>query len=388
VLKLGGDKMTRILHIADTHIGYSAYRKMDEATGLNQREVDTYNAFEQFVDYAITDKPDAVLHAGDLFDSVRPTNRAISFVLSQILRLSNAGIPFIVIAGNHEMPRLKETGCVFTIFKHIPDVYVVYDNGYELIELGDLKVHAIPHCDDIAQERKKVKVKDGINILMLHASVTGAGLPPFMTGSFNEQMVSNGSLTGFDYVALGHFHKYTRVQQNVYYAGSTERFSFAEAESAKGFIEARFEADTKTDVLVHELRTRTMLDLKPVDCSGLDEQAIKAAIMQSINECSPADKVVRLKVLNIPLVLYHALDFEEQRRATRKAVQFEIKYEFDTEAQTFSGTRPRGETLREEFENFLEGYKLPEGVDREILKSAGMQYMHGWDDKEHKKLLY
>ena len=70
----------------------------------------------------------------------------------------------------------------------------------------------------------------------------------------------------------------------------------------------------------------------------------------------------------------HALDFEEQRRATRKAIQFEIKYEFDTEAQTFSGTRPRGETLREEFENFLEGYKLPEGIDRETLKSAGMEF--------------
>jgi exonuclease SbcD len=95
--------MKRIFHIADTHIGYSAYRKMDEATGLNQREVDTCNAFKQFVDYTLNDRPDAVLHAGDLFDSVRPTNRAISFVLSQILRLSDARIPFVVISGNHEM---------------------------------------------------------------------------------------------------------------------------------------------------------------------------------------------------------------------------------------------------------------------------------------------
>jgi DNA repair exonuclease SbcCD nuclease subunit len=357
---------------------------MDEATGLNQREVDTYKAFEQFVDYAITDKPDAVLHAGDLFDSVRPTNRAISFVLSQILRLSEAGIPFIVIAGNHEMPRLKETGCVFTIFKHISDVHIICENKYELIEIGDLKVHAIPHCDDIDVERKKVKTKDGINILMLHASVTGAGLPPFMTGSFNEKTVSGNSLAGFDYVALGHFHKYTRVRPNAYYAGSTERFSFAEVDSPKGFLEVTFKASAKAEVIVHKLTTRSMLDLAPIDCSGLDEQAIKRAIMRSINECGPAGKVVRLKVLNIPLVLYHALDFDEQRRATRKAIQFEIKYEFDTEVQTFSGTRPRGETLREEFENFMDNYKVPSGIDKKILKTVGMQYMSGWDDKEHK----
>ncbi|RLF47403.1 MAG: exonuclease SbcCD subunit D, partial [Thermoplasmata archaeon] len=65
----------KILHVADTHIGYSAYHKVNES-GLNQREVDVYNAFEQFVDYAVEKKPDLIVHSGDLFDTVRPTNRA------------------------------------------------------------------------------------------------------------------------------------------------------------------------------------------------------------------------------------------------------------------------------------------------------------------------
>ena len=41
----------KILHVSDTHLGYSAYRKVTE-DGVNQREIDTYRAFEQFVDYA------------------------------------------------------------------------------------------------------------------------------------------------------------------------------------------------------------------------------------------------------------------------------------------------------------------------------------------------
>ncbi|PNX52722.1 MAG: DNA repair exonuclease, partial [Thermoplasmata archaeon M9B2D] len=117
----------RILHCADTHLGYSAYRKVT-AEGVNQREIDIYDAFSQFVDYAVKTKPDLVLHAGDLFDSVRPTNRAITVAIQQILRLSQENIPFIVISGNHETPKLKETGNIFTIFEHLDHVYPIYNN--------------------------------------------------------------------------------------------------------------------------------------------------------------------------------------------------------------------------------------------------------------------
>ncbi|HEX17095.1 MAG TPA: exonuclease SbcCD subunit D, partial [Thermoplasmatales archaeon] len=67
----------RFVHLADTHLGYSAYHKIDE-DGVNLREKDIYKAFIKAVDYIIDEKPDFVIHAGDLFDGVRPTNRAIS----------------------------------------------------------------------------------------------------------------------------------------------------------------------------------------------------------------------------------------------------------------------------------------------------------------------
>ena len=77
----------KILHVSDTHLGYSAYSKITER-GINQREMDTYDAFKQFVDYSFKSKPDLIIHSGDLFDSVRPNNRAITFAIKQILKLS------------------------------------------------------------------------------------------------------------------------------------------------------------------------------------------------------------------------------------------------------------------------------------------------------------
>ena len=110
----------KIFHLADTHVGFSAYNKLDLDSGLNQREMDFYSVFKKFVDYAISAKPDLILHSGDFFDSVRPTNRAISFGMDQLLRLADAGIPIIIIAGNHSTPRLRETGSVFRLFEHLP----------------------------------------------------------------------------------------------------------------------------------------------------------------------------------------------------------------------------------------------------------------------------
>jgi len=378
--------MKRIFHLADTHIGYSAYRKIDEASGLNQREVDTYETFKQFVDYALKERPDVILHAGDLFDSVRPTNRAISFVLSQIIRLSDAGIPFIAISGNHETPRLKETGSVFSLFEHIPCVHLVYENKYELVEIDDLRIHAIPHCDDIEEEKKKMRLNNSdndsdnaFNIALLHASVLGAGQPVFMMGEFNEQIVNIDDLTNFDYLALGHFHRCTKVRENAYYAGSSERFSFNEVNDDKGFLEVRLSEEGEKEVVFHELRTREMADLVPIVCSSLDEHEIKSTIKHRIQECGPQDKVVRLKVLDIPMHVYHSLDFDELKRLTKSAVHFEIKYEFLSDNELLSAERPAFRSLHTEFEHFIRKYTIGAHIDKARVKELGLKYMQEWE---------
>ncbi|MCX6665437.1 MAG: DNA repair exonuclease, partial [Euryarchaeota archaeon] len=226
----------KILHIADTHLGYSAYRKVTDEC-INQREQDTYDAFKQFIDYAIQEKPDLILHAGDLFDSVRPTNRAITFALAQIFRLSEQKIPFVVIAGNHEHPKLRETGHIFSIFDHIKYVYPVYNARYEslsfTIQKKHVSIHAIPQCltsDEFNNNIKKLAPDPSAdyNIVLTHGIVKG--IKEFSMNEFDELVVPTDTLhSQFDYLALGHYHKYTKVLDNVFYPGSPERFTFADA---------------------------------------------------------------------------------------------------------------------------------------------------------------
>lgn len=384
--------MKRIFHVADTHIGYSAYRKIDEATGLNQREVDTYDAFTHVVECALEDRPDVIVHAGDLFDSVRPTNRAISFALEQLLRLSEARIPFVVISGNHETPRLKETGSVFSLFEHIPHIYPVYGDTYEVVELGDLTIHAIPHCADIEAEKKRMVIEhtdhSGFHVALLHAIVLGSGLPTFMMGEFNEQTVGIDDLTGFDYLALGHYHTCTRVRADAYYAGSTERFSFNEVRDEKGFLDVTLTESSDPEVRFRPLQIRPMADLEPVVCTGLDAHAIEEAITGRIKESQPDNKVVRLKVLDIPMHVYHSLDFDELKRLTRSAIHFELKYEFRKDNELFAAGHPTFHSLHTEFEYFMSRYSVDPQLDKARLKELGLKYMQAGEEEEEGEELH
>ena len=94
----------KIIHFSDTHLGFSDL-DVTNANGVNQREADFYEAFKDVIEAIILQMPDYVIHTGDLFHRASPSNRAITFVLTQLKRLEKLHIPLIIIAGNHSTPR-------------------------------------------------------------------------------------------------------------------------------------------------------------------------------------------------------------------------------------------------------------------------------------------
>jgi DNA repair protein SbcD/Mre11 len=97
------------IHIADTHQGLAAFNSLDPETGTDLREKQVYDNFLSAIDVIIQQKPDLLVHAGDLFDTVKPKTRAYTTVLEALDRFHAAGIPFIVIAGNHRMVKTRYT---------------------------------------------------------------------------------------------------------------------------------------------------------------------------------------------------------------------------------------------------------------------------------------
>ncbi|MCX6670868.1 MAG: metallophosphoesterase, partial [Euryarchaeota archaeon] len=303
-------------------------------------------------------KPDFVIHAGDLFDSVRPTNRAITVAVQQILRLSKEQIPLVVISGNHETPKLKETGNIFTIFEHLDHVYPIHNNKYEAISLKQkdetVCIHAIPQCqnpDEFDTNMKKISIDKNTdyNLLLAHGAVKG--IKEFKMNEFNELFIPVKNLSqDFDYIALGHYHKFTKLQENAFYAGSTEHLSFTEADSQKGFLEIELGQKLKHRFI--PLQTRMMVDAPVLDCSTLRIEQIIQRVKEIIHAIEPKDKIIRIRLENIPPHIQRGIDYHQIRELGKTAVHFEIKL---MPTKTDKATLSEGykmKSLEDEFEKF------------------------------------
>jgi DNA repair protein SbcD/Mre11 len=364
----------RLLHVSDTHLGHQAYHKVTPQ-GLNQREEDVLAAFTRVVDKALELKPDVVLHSGDLFDVVRPTNRAVGQAVEQLLRLARASIPVVAIAGNHEAPRLRETGSVFRFLAFFDGLRPVYKGQTEVVRIGDLAIHAVPQAASEAEVRRQLEAARPdpdapFNVLTAHVGVTG--VTAFAMGEFNEHVVPTGSLdAGFDHVALGHYHGRAQVADNAWYAGSTERMSFAEAGQEKGFLLVDL---ARKSVQFHPVMTRPMRDLAPIDADGMDASAVQHAILRSLDDAQPAGKIVRLRVQRLPRHIHAGLDFARIQRAGREALHCEVRYEqVQAESPGQAGEEPIG-PLGEEFDRFLAARPLP-GLNRVKLRERGLAFL-------------
>jgi len=378
----------KILHVADTHLGYSAYRKVTE-DGINQREMDAYDAFKQFVDYAIKSKPDLIIHAGDLFDSVRPNNRAITFAVKQIIRLSKEKIPFVVIAGNHEHPKLKETGHIFSIFDHMNHVYSIYNAKYDTLSFKinneKIMVHAIPQCElktQFNEELKRLKPNQtaDYNIFLSHGAVTG--IQVFSMNEFNELIIPTNVISkNFDYIALGHYHRYSKLANNAFYSGSTERFTFTDAPDKKGFIELEL-SNGKLKHNFIELKNRPMIDPKPIKCSNLKLDEVMKKIKETVIEIGPKEKTFRITLDDVPAHIYRGLDFGEIRKMSGEAVHYEIKADVVKDGESKPTATSKIDALANEFQQFIESQDLKE---KETILELGIGYIEKIEAREEGK---
>jgi len=361
----------KILHVSDTHLGYSAYRKIAD-NGLNQRELDVYESFAGFIDYALDIMPDLIIHSGDLFDSVRPTNRAITFALIQLLRISRAGIPFVVISGNHETPKLRETGSVFRIIEHLDHIYPIYKGEYETLDFKDIKLHCIPqtpHGEQLQEALGHVTSDPGMrNILILHVGILG--MKEFRMGDFNEHIIPKIALPAdMDYIALGHYHGGVQVTENAFYAGSTERLSFKEEKDTKGFW--KITLDETRDMQFIPLDTRDMVTLE-LDCFTLSPQDTLDHIITLLNKCHPSGKILRFFLYGIPRQVYNTLDFESLEDITREAIHFELLPEFPEDEHFVHAGGAIG-NLMEEWLTFLSRVSLDK--DKEEIGKLALHYL-------------
>ncbi len=102
----GEDKSMRILCTADIHIGRCSSLAQN-LTGQIIEDFSGLRAWERLVDVAIGEQTDAVVIAGDFYDSLPAQYETRPRVKKAFERLRNKGIPALAVAGNHDHSALR-----------------------------------------------------------------------------------------------------------------------------------------------------------------------------------------------------------------------------------------------------------------------------------------
>ncbi len=289
----------RILHFADAHIDVVNFGRIDPESALPVRVTDFIRSLDQIVDTAIEQEVDLVLFAGDAYKDRNPQPTFQKVWGSRIMKLSEAGIPTVLLLGNHDVTPAVGRANTLQEFATLKVPGIVVADSIELLEadrLGiPLQIVTLPwtsrtqflthaetsglETDEIyvlleqrISEKIDALVKDADPLLPLiltaHASVRGA-----IYG--NERAVTLGSEFNldrslvcdprFDYVALGHIHRHQSINganhPPVVYPGSIERVDFGEIGENKGFIIAEVNKGESTWEFIR-LPTRKFVDLK------------------------------------------------------------------------------------------------------------------------------
>lgn len=284
----------RILHFSDTHLGYQAFDRVTD-DGINAREQDVYDAFERVVSRVLEIKPDVVIHSGDFFHRPSPSNRALTFGLEQLRRIGQAGIPTVIISGNHETPKTIYNAPILRALRTLDHMYPVFGEQWETVEFGDVVIHGIPHINDnrlLFNELDRLTPSAGkFNILMLHTSLGKR----YLMEEYGEQVFPaefEAKLAGFQYIALGHWHNCQQIDlhPNAWYSGSTERLSDTEIGSEKGFLMLDIQPDQTCNVSFEPIATRPWLRWERNACHQISVAELEAALedFKANNVCQDA----------------------------------------------------------------------------------------------------
>jgi DNA repair exonuclease SbcCD nuclease subunit len=377
----------KIAHIADPHLGIRQYHRQTSG-GINQREADVANAFRAAIDGVISARPDAIVIAGDLFHSVRPTNAAIVFAFRQFQRLRAAlpDAPVVLIAGNHDTPRSVETGSILRLFEEL-GVTVAAGEARRLSwpEL-DLGILAVPHGALIKEDRPSLRPEgpERHQVLVIHGDVEGVVPEARGFAEYGGASLTRAELgvSEWSYVAFGHYHVQHEIAPRAWYAGALEYVStniwgeLAEEAERKLAGKGWLLADLETGSVVRQpvACARRILDLEQVEGAGRTAAELDAAIAARVAAVDGGirDCVLRLVVRNVPRHVARELDHAALRTLRSEALHFHLDVRRpEVSRQVGMGAPGRRRTLPDIVREYLTQRALPAGIDRDRFVAVG-----------------
>ena len=348
--------MIRFVHTADIHFGMENYGHIDPKTGIHSRLLDFQKALNICIDYAIEHDVDFFLFSGDAYKTTNPSPTQQKLLLKCFLRLYEQKIPIVLVIGNHDNPLSFGKAHTLDLFNDLPlsgfhviskastQPFVLQTKSGPIaivgipwptrntISISDKHAHksASQITEHISQAVAKIIQHAAEQIDLTMPAVLAAHLT-VSSGIFSGSekraiygtdpllLPSQLALPAFDYVALGHLHRYQNLNPNGYpaivYSGSIERIDFGERKEEKGFCVVSISEKGKATHEFIQVPTRPFIQIE------LTLTAEKNQTEQVINEIKKydiTDAVIKI-VYHVPSETKDTVSLQEVQKACTTA---------------------------------------------------------------------
>lgn len=378
----------KIFHLSDLHLG----KRLCEYSLIDDQQY----ILARILDAVDTERPDALIIAGDVYDKPIPSAEAVALFDNFITELASKCIPTFVISGNHDSPERIAFGASIM---GASGVYMspVFEGDVTSIRLsdehGDVYFYLLPfikpahvrrvypddecnsYTDALAIAISHMSIDESArNVLVTHQFVTGA------SRSESEEISVGGSdnvdarvFECFDYVALGHIHGPQSIShENIRYSGTPLKYSFSEAGHTKSITCVTL--GKKGDISVDTIPLVPLRDLREIRGS-----------FDALTSSSYYEHEAREDYLHITLT--DEEDVPEALTRLRAIYPNLMKLDYDntrtrTETAFSLATAPEKRSPIELFCDFFEmqNGRTPDGTQREYL-SALIEKIWEGDDK-------
>lgn len=362
----------KLIHCADLHLDSKMTANLDKGKA-KERKKELLLTFERMVQYAADHQVDAILIAGDLFDTKNISATARHTVSDAIA--SHRDITFYYLKGNHD------TDNFLSGIERIPDNLKLFGTEWTSYEAGENEKVVITGIELNRENAGSayhtlVLHPENFNIVMLHGQESAAGAKD-KAEVINLRQLKN---KGIDYLALGHIHGYREAAldgRGTYcYPGCLEGRGFDEC-GEHGFVLLTIDEITGKYEREFVPFAGRKLHTIPVDVSGcVNTPEIVRRMDAVLQEKNPSGRDL-LKV-----VLTGAVDVESEKDITYLVKRFEPEYYFikiydETALKVDIARFMLDESLKGEFVRTVMGAEELSEEDKASVIRYGLQAIAG-----------
>ena len=375
----------KLIHLSDLHIG----KKVNELSMIDEQRF----ILDQILDGIRTEKPDAVLISGDVYDKTTPPLEAVMLLDEFLNKLEIKGLSVFLISGNHDSPerlsfgaeRMKKSGLyIKSIFDGDLTPVTLED------EFGKVNIYSVPFIRvsdvnnaygtdirSISDAFSYVFDKIGLdtkerNVLLSHQFVSGASFSESETAVGGIESIDKDVYAPFDYTALGHIHKPQNIgSKRLRYCGTPLKYNISEVGYKKTYtvveLNEKKDGDTLCNITIREVPLVPKHEMVKIegyfdelmsmkaDDNGIVTNNFVYAVLRDNNYVKDAAMLLRKRFPNLLNISY-----EEKTKSTD--FSFELTIE-DTKKQT-------PEMIFTDFYKKIHDGNEPDQSGKEILTNA------------------